>query len=207
MQESRPHSGEAGANQITLRLPKGRGSNLLLREELVPNREALHAANKARVQAVDGTRELDFGDSRKKVAVSDLHLHSSKMSAQAEMLSNSEPDMAIRLAVDLEVPRIFEDFFVAIRRGVVERDGLAFEDRLIPKLIVLGRRSSKMNDRRRPPSDFFDRILQHPHVRLKPAQFALMLDEGEHAAGRAVSRRFIAGDYDDEAPGEHFHVV
>ena len=88
------------------------------------------------MQAVDGTRELDFGDSRKKVAVSDLHFHSSKMSAQTEMLPNSEPDMAIRLAIDLEGPRIFEDFFVAIRRGVVERDGLTFEDSLISKLIV-----------------------------------------------------------------------
>lgn len=169
MLESRPHSGEAGANHSRSAALRGRGSNLLLRKELVANWEALHAANEARVQAVDGTRKLDFGDSRKKVAVSDLHLHSSKMSAQAEVLPNSEPDMAIRLAIDLEGPRIFEDFFVAIRRGVVERDGLTFEDRLISKLIVLGRRPPKMNDRRRPPSDFFNRTLQHPHVRLKPA--------------------------------------
>ena len=175
--------------------------------KFVPNRQSLQATDETRLESVDGSRELDFVDARKQVAVGHFHFQPREMRAQAEVLADAERDVTVRLAIDSEGVGILEDLFVPIRRGIEESDRLSRLDDLVTQRVILGRGPAEMDDRRGPAHDLFDRVVQHRHVVLDAAELVLILDEREHAAGRAVPCRLVPGDRDDEAPGEDLHVV
>ena len=82
-------------------------------------------------------RQLDLVDARQQVPIGDLHLPAREVRPQAEVLADAEAEVAIRSAVDPEGPRILEDLLVAVRRGIVERDGLALADQLVPQPVVV----------------------------------------------------------------------
>src|SRR5262245_63241426 len=191
---------------ISARRPWSVRASSTLDPQLVADGQVLHAADEARVQALDGPRELDRLDARQQVLVGHDELEPGQVRPEAHVLAHAEAEVPVRIAVDAELERRVEDLLVAVRRRVEERERLALADALAAELVVLGGGAREVDDRGHPANDLLDGRGEEVRAALQAAQLARVLDEGEHPAGGGVARGLVAGDHDDEAPGQHVHL-
>src|SRR5580704_17691603 len=109
------------------------------------------------------------------------------------MLADAEGDLRIRIAADVELERILEDVFVAIRRRVEQAYRFAGFDLLPADLDIFSGGARKLDDRRRPSHDLLDRRVDQLGIALELLPFSRIVDESLQAAGGRVARRLVAG--------------
>src|SRR5271165_2792559 len=97
-----------------------------MRTKLHPHRHMFDTADKAGTQTLDWTGRLHIFDPLQQAPKDYLQLEARDVGAEAEVLANSEGNVRVRIARDVELERLFEDVLVAIGRGIVERERLAF---------------------------------------------------------------------------------
>ena len=128
------------------------------------------------------------------------------MGAETKVFPYPKPKVGVGVAINAKRVRVLEDFFIAIRRWVEEREDVVFANHLVTQLKIFGCGAPEVDDRRCPTHDFFNRIRQQTRVVLQASQFVLVLDEGQHAASCRVAGGFVARDHDDETPSKNIHL-
>src|SRR5271169_3916541 len=102
------------------------------------------------------------------------------------MLTDAERDMRIRIAADVELERILENFLVAIGRRIEQAYRFAGFDLLAANLGIFGSGARELNHRRRPSHDLFDRRVDQLRIALELLPFGRIVDESLQAAGGRV---------------------
>ena len=125
----------------------GDSSSLVFRFYLHDYRQALNTSNKARGASLDARHNLGVLHPTRERSKKLLQFHPSKVRAETNVLTDSEPHMTVRRAVDSEAPRLVEDRRVAIRRWIENGHRLAFGDRLAVYFYVPIRSSGELNER------------------------------------------------------------
>src|SRR5208282_4267560 len=89
------------------------------------DRHVLDASDKARSQALHRSRKLGIIEPVDELAKNPFQLQARQVRAQAEVLSDAECDVRIRIAPDVEFERLCEHFFIPIRRGIKQANRFA----------------------------------------------------------------------------------
>ena len=108
------------------------------------------------MQALHRTSEFDLVDAGQEVAKCVLELETGDVGAQAEVLTDTEREVAIRVTGDAKLEGVLEDLFITIRRGVEECQVFALGDLAAAKLGVLAGGAAEVDDRTRLTDDLFD---------------------------------------------------
>src|SRR5215472_12829225 len=124
--------------------------------ELHLDRHVLDAADEAGAQAGNRTRQLRVLHSFDYLAEDCFQLQPREVGPEAEMLADSERDVRIRVAPDVEFERFVEHFLVTVRRGIEQADGFSSRDLLAADLGVFRRSARELDHRRGPSHDLFD---------------------------------------------------
>ncbi len=122
------------------------------------------------------------------------------------MLADAECDLRIRTAADVELERLLENFFVAVRRRIKQAYRFPSFDLLAANHRVFGRGPRELNNRRRPAHDLFHRRVDQPGIALELLPLGRMLDESQQAAGGRVARGLVAGHHQQEIVRQHLEL-
>jgi hypothetical protein len=100
-------------------LAKHRQLRLFLRKiHLEANRQVLDAPDEAGTQAFHRTRQFGERKPLRELTEDNLQLEPREVSPEAEVLADSERYVQVWIAPDVEIERLVEDLFVAIRRWI-----------------------------------------------------------------------------------------
>src|ERR1035437_5084998 len=97
--------------------------------------------------------------------------------AETEMLPEAECNMRIRIAADVELERLRENFFIAVRRRIKQAHRFAGFDLLAANHGIFARGPRELNNRCRPAQDLFDGRVDQPRIALELLPLVRMLDE------------------------------
>src|SRR5438128_1910467 len=97
------------------------------------------AAVDSRLQSLDRSGQLEPVQPSEQMTEDRLELDAREVRAHAEVLTEAEGEVRIRVPVDAERERVVEDVLVAIRRTEVQRELITRPDRDVVDLAVLGR--------------------------------------------------------------------
>ena len=127
------------------------------------------------------------------------------MSAEAEVLADSEPKMSVRVAVDTKAERIVEDIFVTVGRRIEQHHAVALGDLLPTDHSVNRRCSFHVVDGRRPSNDLLDGGLHEFRMILQLAELVGVFEKGVHPPDQCVLGGVVAGAEDDQVVADRFH--
>ena len=127
------------------------------------------------------------------------------MSAEAEVLADSEPKMSVRVAVDTKAERIVEDIFVTVGRRIEQHHAVALGDLLPTDHSVNRRCSFHVVDGRRPSNDLLDGGLHEFRMILQLAELVGVFEKGAHPPDQRVLGGVVAGAEDDQVVADGLH--
>ena len=131
-----------------------------------------------------------------------MDLEPRQIGAETEVLADSEADVRIGRAVDLERVGVFEHGLVSVRRGIEQTEVLAGRDLLAVQLEILDGRPAELDHRRGPADDLLRRLRDEREIRPELRELSRVLDQSEHPAARGVAGRLVAGDDEKREVGE-----
>ena len=108
------------------------------------------------------------------------------------MLSDSEREVIVGAAMDVETLRLVEDLLVVVRRGVPERDLLALPDLLATDLGILVRRAPEVVHGRGVAQDLLDGRGDQRRVLNHLLQCIRVLDQKTHALRGHRTRSLVS---------------
>src|ERR1700687_2175096 len=116
----------------------------------------LHSIDEGRPQSAWWRGELDVVHAHEDTPKDFVQLQACQCCPETIMLADTERQMVVRIAADVEGVRSIEDLFVAVRRRVPNDELLVLSDLLAANFRVGGALTAEIVDGGRIAQDFFD---------------------------------------------------
>ena len=137
-------------------------------------------------------------------------LEAGQVHAEAEVLGDAERQVRVRRAADVELLRIVEHVFVAVRGRVDHHDLVARRDRRVAELGVGGRRAPEVVQRVLVAQDLLDRARHERGIGPQVGELVGMVEQRAQADDEHRLRRVVAGGdelHEEAAEIDVGHVV